>query len=336
MKTWVGVAAALATVASSQSARGAAPPVDLVWDAPAGCPDGASVEAEIARALGSERRGATITARAVVRRDGERGKDRDEGEWTAALTTTRAETGETGERQLRAPTCELLAKATALALALAAARASPPAEPAATPSEAPPPAEPEPAAAPAARSIAPSTAAASDATPTPSAPRARFAVGAGLTVDSATLPHTGAGPSIYFAWRPSRIELEGGLLYLSGKHADLGDRGAATFYLATATARICYVVALAVPIGPCASMDLGALGATSTGPQTISAASWWATPGVSVRARWPKESLLAVSGDVGAGLALSRPEFVLDGVRHVYQTAPVTARGTIGLEARFP
>ncbi len=326
------VASAIAL--ASQPARGGSSPVELVWDAPAGCPAQSTVELEIGRALGSEQGGPALVAHAVVVHDADHGKDQEDGAWKVTLTTSRG--GETGERELRAPTCDLLAKATALALALSAARSpapapSPPAAPVAAPLPEAAPAEtpaPPPPALPRSTS--------NEATPAPVAAPGRFAVGAGLTVDSAVLPHTGAGPSLYAAWRPSRLELEGGLLYLTGKHTDVGDRGTATFYLATAAVRLCYIVPLALTFGPCATMDLGVLGATSTGPQTSSAASLWAAPGISVRARWPKQGVFAVSGDLGAALALARPEFVVDGVRHVYQTAPMTARGTIGVEARFP
>ncbi len=340
MKLWVGVAVAAATVASSQFARGAEAPVVLAWDAPAGCPDRASVEAEIVRSLGTARRGATLSAGAVVRREGS--------EWKAVLVTTRG--AETGERELWAPSCALLAKATALALALAAAR---PDEPLLAPDALPLSAasSPSPVERPQADSSSSSSSSvpveqpsapalprtgSSDAIAAPLAARTRFAIGASLAVDFGALPHAGVGPSLHIAWRPSRLEAELGLLYLAGQHATLGDRGAATFYLATASARLCYVVPLALAVGPCAWMDLGTLGAASTGPLTTSAASLWAAPGFSVRVRWPKDGRLAASGDLGAAIALARPEFVLDGVRHVYQAAPLTARGTIGIEARFP
>ncbi len=331
MKTRLGVAIASAIAATSASARGAPAPVDLTWSAPAECPERASVEAEIARVLeGGSRATVTVVARVDVRY---------EGEWIGALTTTRD--GERGERELRAPSCELLAKATALALALAVT-ARPPAAP--KPSSAPPPPEPAPPSPPppAAPAIVgppevPPAPARKEAPSAPSGPpRSRIAVGAGLAFDSSVLPNAGVGPELWVAWRPSRVELEVGALYLAGQHRTLADRGGATFYLATLAARVCYAFALGVTLSPCLSMELGALGAASNGPSTSSAASPWVAPGFAFRARWPESARIAAVADVGGAVALDRPEFVLDNVRHVYQAAPFTARGTFGVEARFP
>ena len=329
----LAIASALAVMAGSARAAGA--PVELWWDAPAGCPERASVAAEIDRVMGGAPSGSGVVAHVAVHH---------EADWVAVVTSTRD--GQTGERVLHAPSCELLAKATALALALSATTQLPPAEPP-PPVAAPPPVpaasaveapRPEPTPSPLPPSPSPSSPAPLDvaASPVPAPRHERFAVGAGPLVDSSVLPHTSLGPTLFVAWRPSRVELEVSAAYLAGQHVSLADRGSATFYLLTTAARACYAGRFVVTLAPCVAMELGGLGAQSTGPSTSSAAGLWLAPSFSFRVRWPSEGPFAATGDLGAALALTRPEYVLDNVRHVYQTAPLTARAGIGMEARFP
>jgi hypothetical protein len=290
----------------------------LDWDAPNGCPDRAHVLAEVERVMGPGLRDARpVEARAVVHKSVD---------WEVTLTTVRD--GETGERLLSAPSCELLANATALALALAlttteAPASSPPSEPATPPVEAPAP-EPSP---PAERPNREP-----DRAPGPAVSTHRFAVGGLLLLDSSALPHAAVGPHIFVGWRPSRIELELGAEYFPGQHVALADRGTARFQLLAAHSRACYALALPIVVSPCATFELGTLSASSTGPQTTSSGSLWASPGIAARARWPSAGDVAISLDTGVGYALWRPEFVIDNIRHVYQASPFTARLGLGLE----
>jgi hypothetical protein len=106
------VASALVLILGALTAGGAHAQarLSLAWEAPTGCPDGAVVEAEVARLLGGEvpSDGPVITARAIARAQG-----------SGLVLELRTEVdGVQGTRALTAERCDELAAATALILAL--------------------------------------------------------------------------------------------------------------------------------------------------------------------------------------------------------------------------
>src|SRR5262249_45418992 len=127
-------------------------------------------------------------------------------------------------------------------------------------------------------------------------------------------------------------ELVVGAEYLLDQDVLLADLGTATFRLIAGHARACYAFSFVVTLLPCATFELGSLSASSTGAQTSSSGSLWASPGLAARVRWPSDSVLAGFLDTGFAFPLSRPEFIVNNIRHVHQASPVTARLGLGLE----
>jgi len=108
-----GVAALLAAGAPARAASASDARLTVEWSAPAGCPDGARVRAEIERLLRRPLAEASLDplhVRASVARD-------RKGLWHMHLET-RSRAG-SGERSLEGATCEGVARATALIIALA-------------------------------------------------------------------------------------------------------------------------------------------------------------------------------------------------------------------------
>jgi hypothetical protein len=137
------VVVAAVLIACGGRARAAEPELGLAWQAPAGCPSPAEVEAQFVRLLGGETRlpsGKHIDATAVVRSSA---PDR----WSLELATVLD--GAPGRRNLTGDSCASVSSAAALILALmidpaAAERAilAPPARPPEPAHAAPPPATP--------------------------------------------------------------------------------------------------------------------------------------------------------------------------------------------------
>jgi hypothetical protein len=99
-----------ATVAQASTDRMVAPPLDLVWSAPAGCPDGGAIKSEVLRLAGAGTRNSRhLKARASIRPDAETG-------WTLALATDLD--GVPGERTLAGQSCQSLSDAATVMLAL--------------------------------------------------------------------------------------------------------------------------------------------------------------------------------------------------------------------------
>jgi hypothetical protein len=228
----------------------------------------------------------------------------------------------------------------ATALALALALSTPP--PAVRPVPPPPPDVP-----PTDREPAPAATRAPDVpgnerAPIPPARARRFLLGAAALVDSSVLPQAAIGPSLSVGYRVSLVDLELGAAFLPDQHVTLSDRGTAKLHLLTAQARGCYRFfaigfssASLLGLFPCATFDVGSLSASASGPETTSASSLWVAPGLAVRARWPATSDFGAFIDAGSAYALWRPEFVLDGVRHIHQASPFTGRLGFGLQVQL-
>jgi hypothetical protein len=168
-----GIAAAAIAAAFFSAALGIATaqgePIDLQWRAPAGCPDGESVKAEVRRLLRGGKAAASkpIRVAATVTASAERG-----GGFRVRIETPGGESGVKRGRELHGASCAAVADATALVIALmidpsaaAAASSTPAVSPAASSAEPPPPAG---SAAPAERAAPPSPPPPSIGSPPPS------------------------------------------------------------------------------------------------------------------------------------------------------------------------
>jgi hypothetical protein len=124
----------------------AAPPLQLTWRAPEGCPSGADVESQVADLLGAREIPPTRRLVAVTTIE-----KTERGSWTVRLETTQE--GVTGQRVFEGDSCKTVAATTALILAFAldpdaAARTTPSRPLPIAPVEAKPPPTPDTATAP--------------------------------------------------------------------------------------------------------------------------------------------------------------------------------------------
>src|SRR4051812_29249858 len=102
----------IAAIGMSSSALASAPPLELSWQAPAGCPDGAAILHYITKVVGNaEPTPSTMRAQASIAR---LAADR----WMADLTVQTSAT-DSSTRTFEGPTCEAVAEAAALVVALA-------------------------------------------------------------------------------------------------------------------------------------------------------------------------------------------------------------------------
>jgi hypothetical protein len=306
-------------------ASDAAALVALEWSAPEGCPDTAEVEREVDRLLADASAAGRpfLRARAEVRHE-------KSGLWRVELQTTGPQGP--GFRTVTAESCQALADATVLILALAidperveANRSAPPRPSVLAPKPIPVTAPRE---APRPRSIP---------------PRAfRFSALASTMIDTGTLPTATPGfaarlTAIPRAFPSLRLELGAGVFLDDATTTPRARSG--TFSLRTFDAGGCLVTpAGRLEIGACASVAVEWLSAAGLYESSTAhgGAAWWAFRGGATLA-YPWSSTWAVRADVGAGLNLSRPEFVSAGVNQglIHQPARYTGRGAVGVELRF-
>lgn len=224
----------VATLLTQRASTAEPAPLDLRWDAPAGCPAAARVRARVNRLTGSVRR--QVKADAQVQREG-----------AAFRLTLRTEVdGVAGARELRAPDCASLADAAALILALMAdPAATAEAPPAGSESSSAPVASSAPGVAPdgsapsatasssagpvSAASSAPAASSASaassvePASPVISASPLRWGASLGASLDASLGPGPGVGPAVsievsgarwevawWASWQPARAALVAG------------------------------------------------------------------------------------------------------------------------------
>jgi hypothetical protein len=308
-------------------------PFTLSWNAPEGCPDGASVEAETTRLLrGFVPTGdAPLQARATVDHPAEK------------VWRLRLQTGTDGaERVVQAATCRELADAAAFILAAAvdpnsgddAAETSkkgatdktppaPPAEPLppipqVDPHEVPP-KEPPP--------RAPRPYAASE---TP------FAVFAAVWIDDGLLPVGAVAPAAGFEYRPQRlVVLDASLGYFP--HAHASTEGNADFSLGAGDVRVGYVIGpgrLEATVISGLELDWlhgagdGGLAAGTGGTAFLSALIGW-------RLRFELVPEWAVRLEVDGVIPIERPLFILDPATIVHEPSVFGGRTSFGVERRF-
>ncbi len=294
------------------SARAAAP-VTLAWSAPAGCPGGDAVLAEVNTILGGPT-SRHANARADVTQIGlER--------WSVHVTTE--VDGSPGERVLEADSCESLAKALV---------------PAETPSSESPSPEPS--------SEAPAATA-------PSPPRlVTWVVEASAAGDVGMLPSAGlaAQVGVGVLVGPLRLELAGDdWMAEDATGTSNGSVVGAHLHVLDGSLRACYRAPLqpALELDPCIGAALEY--ATNTGVQGTSATFQAYTPArtgdwvalhADLLAAWQVAGPLALRASLGLVAEPTRPSFTVDEPQgaslFLHRPSLFGAAATLGVEAHFP
>jgi hypothetical protein len=278
-------------------------PVDLRWDAPAGCPTGDDVGAAVARGLPADAAGAARVQASVSV------KALDADHWHAQLELRGADW--TGTRTLKGPTCAAVADAAALVIDLGVATELGEREVVVPP---PPPPPPPPA-----------------ARPTPT-------LGIAAAADAGALPDATAGGALVLGWRTPRFRLDLRGTWLasqSGTIAGHTDTGA-TLSLASAVLRGCRLWGAAFSLGPCVGAGVDRLHGAGFGPIMASEATNYAPfgavglQGEGRLSRWVV-AFLAADG----AIPLVRARFSVKDIGQVHEAAPVSLRVAAGLELRF-
>lgn len=316
----------LGTLLAAPSA-GADEPLNLVWNAPQGCPSGETVRAEAQRILG----GTTthhVTARADVTQI-------DPADWSVHLTTN--VDGARGERTLNANSCASLASATALIVALtvdptkarAALRSS---QHAGWLQHA----TPKPARARLARS--------------PSATQPFGLVAASAAFELGSLPSAAFGGELAVGTLlgPVRLELTGAdWVAQDATQTVHGSSEGARIHLIDVTLAGCFRgrIGRRFEADPCLGGAVIFASSDGHGPAPEFSArhesSSWGGVRAELVAAWSLVGPFALRASVGAGVPFVRRRFVIilkppqsDVVLH--RPSAATVRASVGLEARFP
>ncbi|MFT3776626.1 MAG: hypothetical protein QM820_65640 [Minicystis sp.] len=322
----------LALVRAASADEPPNPRIALRWTAPAGCPAGARVIAEVDRLLGDTgaRPPSPLTVSAVVSDDPAGG---------LRVQLEAAGAGGTRVRELHAASCEALADATALILALmidpAAVAAAPPAPPAPEPTS--PPASkpasspgPEPTSPPAPRPTSP---------PAPSL-RPRFHLLAWALADAGTLPGVAfaAGGAAALSLGALRFELSAGAW--PSRSAVIAARPTAggDVSLVAGSAGACYGLLAPGPfdLAPCLAMEIGRLHASGFGVTTPGEGNaLWAAAKGGARFAWSPASRVAIVLRLEAAVPFVRRAFVVENLGEVHRPGPVSGRAGGGVEISF-
>jgi hypothetical protein len=281
-------------------------PVELSWDAPAGCPDAEGVRGAIARGLPPTDGGlARVQAHVSV-------TPLDAEHWRAALELRGADW--TATRTLKGPSCAGVADAAALVIVMALANERQAREVVveAAPPPPPPPVEPL----------------------SPSSPL----VGVGAAVDTSTLPAATPGLAVAVGWRwtRARVDLRGAFFrQQEGRIEDQPTTGA-NLSLISASARGCYVRGDVISVGPCVAAGFDRLTGRGFGP-IASAEDSNIAPFFSggLIGEWRLSRWVVPFVSAEAAIPLVRARFSVEDVGLVHQAAAVSFRGAAGLELRF-
>jgi hypothetical protein len=336
----------LALVLLAAAPARAQAPVDLTWTAPPGCPDTASVLAEVERLLGaSARREDRVRVRGTMVRQGPR-------LWLTLETTTRE--GD-ASRTLEGGSCEALAQAGALVIAMAidpeavaltqAGLEAPPDDPPdteRTPDEAPPPLEPdvasedEPDPVPVIEPARTSDSSVSREAPSASAPGdVRFVLAAHALVGVGPLPSASPGASLALGVRVGPVELtaSGAIFGEQGARLATAPTIGGTFGLAYARLRGCVpFFEELVSFGACLAIEGGATWGRGEGvPRVQSGTAPWIAlaGGLEARLRIVDALALSVMADLQVPILRSPFELAIDGMPTAVHT-PFEIGGVFG------
>jgi hypothetical protein len=289
----------------AQAAAPAAPvPIELRWEAPAGCPDLETARAGIMRGLppaptGVEPMQVDVVVSAL-----------DAAHWRAALALRGPDW--TATRTLKGSTCDAVADAAGLVIGLALTNELQAREVVVAPPPPPPP-------------------------PLPP-PRSTPTLALALVNDVGTLPGATTGGALALGWRWQRARVDlGGSLFESraGAVAAQPETGAKVS-LASLAARACYLRGAALALGPCLGAGVDRLRGQGTGSIMVDGVASFApflTGGL--QGEWRLSRWVAPFVTVGATIPLVRARFTVEDIGQVHQAAAVSFRGAAGLELRF-
>jgi hypothetical protein len=328
---------ASATVTANAHAGG----VEFAWDAPSeGCPDEASVVAELERLLGgpvAEQSDRRLSAIARVRREAD-------GAWDLRLWTVTSDA--TLQRSMVGEDCQVLAEAAALLAAMAidptvlermgareaAVEQAEQAEEVGEPEPEPEPElEPEP---------LPEHPPEPDPEPEPAR---KFAIGVRAQggVSYGDLPSPGPVVRIALSqtWDRARFELEGHYGFRRPVRLDAYPGQGADLSLAAGIVRGCGLLrarAAKLEFPLCAGLEAGAMLGAGVGLEpNRDAARGWLAVNISPGLTWNPIPPLAVGLSVEPFIPLLRLPFEIDGVGVVWRPLGVGVRALAGIEARF-
>jgi hypothetical protein len=283
--------------------------VELDWDAPAECPNGPSVTAEVERILaGSPGRSSRLRVQGTVSRT-------PQDKWHVELSLRGTELE--AKRGLEGPNCAAVAEAAALVIALAinpeVERPTPPPKPETTQE--------------------------SRATPPQMPTFAGPAISIGATGDSGTVPDGTVGLEGNFGWTLGNVHTELSGTYFLERRGTLAERDdvGATFRLGDMSLRGCYQFARdRLAFGPCVDVGLQWTRAQGFGPiasRTVSGV----TPAIggAMGAEWLISRYFVPYARLGGVVPLARPEFAVQGMGYVHRAAVVAFRGTVGFEVHL-
>lgn len=280
-------------------------PVDLRWDAPAGCPGADAVRAGIARGLppaaaSAARVDADVAVTAI-----------DAEHWRAELRLRGADW--TATRTLKGPTCAAVADAATLVIDLAVATELGEREVVVAPPPPPPP-------------------------PPPAPPRPTPTLGVAVASDAGALPSATAGGAVLLGWRSPRFRLDlrgSWLAAQSGTVAGRADTGA-TVSLGSAMLRGCRMWGDAASLGPCVGAGLDRLHGTGFGPIVPSEGTNYAPFGdIGLQGEARISRWVAAFLSVDGAIPLVRARFSVKDIGQVHEPAAISLRVAAGLELRF-
>jgi hypothetical protein len=308
---------ALALAATARAASDSTPKLELVWDAPAECPDAAQVRAQVDALLPNdgERAPRSLRAKAQVIRG-------EAGSWHLVLVLVSERSLD--QRELVGDSCQALVDSVAVMLALQlnpTGEDTPP--PAPTAAESLPPPKPVPRAP---RQVA-------------ARPRARFQVGLSGAADSAALPRFALGGHAEAGWasQPWYVGVGAGAWLSQQASLAQGRSGQGRFGFRTLSLAVCHASwGGSVRLGPCLSAELGQLSAQSSNvnkPGEVQELWLAALGGIAFWA--PLGSRLLFTSSLSFVLPLRRPHFVVEGIGEIYQPRLLGARSALGLAVRF-
>jgi hypothetical protein len=280
-------------------------PVDLRWEAPAGCPDAETIQAGIARGL-------PATPAPVAKMRAEvKVFQVDAEHWRAELDLRGPDW--TATRTLKGPTCAAVSDAAGLVIVLALNTDRQEREVILVP-PAPP--------------------------PSPVGPPAAGTpfVSLGATTDVGALPAPSVGGTVAVGWRFARARLDLGASLLASRQGTVPDHPdtGATFRFASAGLRGCYLLGDRWAAGPCIAGGVNRTSGTGFGPITAGEAT--STAGffaAGILGEWRLSRWVVPYLAVEGAIPLVRPQFSVKDIGPVHRASAVSFRGVAGLELRF-
>jgi len=306
---------------------------ELSWDAPASCPDRATVETRVEKLVGGAKSDVVAEARVTTTKDG----------YHLTLVTTRG--GVRGERALDDASCDALAESAALIVAMAidpaaalAADETPP-QPtptpllaAPTPNELPPPSSEIVVAPPVDEPVEPA--------PTRRKPALvpRFLASVGGDVVANVFPGAALGASASVGVLLDRVRLDVGGRYSPSRDYALSAPAGASgeFELLVGTARGAWLWTVgAWELAPTLGLEAGRARGRGRGVSTsLEGRALWLAASVGALATLHAGSF-GLTGELALLAPLTRPSFVIEGAGTVHTPAAVALRAGISAEFRF-